>query len=163
MPLTAGDRLCPDEIVSPLGAGGMGEVYKARDPRLDRLVALKVSKAEFTERFSREARTVAQLNHPRICILHDVGPNYLVMEFVEGSPLQGPLPLDKALEYIRCRYLCPMGSTSPTFARERQKWPVFTADLWTPNRRSNRGSAFWQANWAHPMRTNTSSSCAKTR
>src|SRR5580700_10111949 len=99
MPLSAGDRLGPYEIVSPLGAGGMGEVYKARDPRLDRTVALKVSKAEFTERFSREARTVAQLNHPNICTLHDVGPNYLVMEFVEGAPLRGPLPLEKALEY----------------------------------------------------------------
>src|SRR5579863_9739 len=99
MPLSAGDRLGPYEIVSPIGAGGMGEVYKARDPRLDRLVALKVSKAEFTERFSREARTVAQLNHPNICTLHDVGPNYLVMEFVEGTPLQGPLPVEKALEY----------------------------------------------------------------
>jgi eukaryotic-like serine/threonine-protein kinase len=99
MPLSPGDRLGPYEIVSPIGAGGMGEVYKARDPRLDRSVALKVSKAEFTERFSREARTVAQLNHPRICTLHDVGPNYLVMEFVDGLPLQGPLPLEKALEY----------------------------------------------------------------
>ena len=101
MPLSTGDRLGPYEIVSPLGAGGMVEVYKARDSRLDRTVALKVSKAEFTERFSREARTVAQLNHPYICTLHDVGPNYLVMEFVEGTPLQGPLPLEKALEYAR--------------------------------------------------------------
>src|SRR5271166_3621023 len=99
MPLSTGDRLGPYEIVSPLGAGGMGEVYKARDSRLDRTVALKVSKAEFTERFSREARTVAQLNHPHVCTLFDVGPNYLVMEFVEGVPLQGPLPLEKALEY----------------------------------------------------------------
>jgi eukaryotic-like serine/threonine-protein kinase len=79
----------------------MGEVYKARDPRLDRIIALKVSKAEFTERFSREARTVAQLNHPHICTLHDVGPNYLVMEFVDGAPLKGPLPVEKALEYAR--------------------------------------------------------------
>src|SRR5579863_3102911 len=104
MPLSAGDRLGPYEIVSPIGAGGMGEVYKARDPRLDRLVALKVSKAEFTERFSREARTVAQLNHPNICTLHDVGPNYLVMELVEGTPLvsntkPGPLPVETAVEY----------------------------------------------------------------
>ena len=99
MPLSAGDRLGPYEIVSPLGAGGMGEVYKARDPRLDRIVALKVSKGEFTERFALEARTVAQLNHPRVCTLHDVGPNYLVMEFVEGEPLKGPLPVEKALEY----------------------------------------------------------------
>src|SRR5579863_6473043 len=99
MPLSAGAKLGPYEIVSPLGAGGMGEVYKARDSRLDRTVALKVSKAEFTERFSREARTVAQLNHPHICTLHDVGPNYLVMEFVEGTPLKGPLPLEVAVEY----------------------------------------------------------------
>ena len=99
MPLSPGDRLGPYEIVSPIGAGGMGEVYKALDKRLDRMVALKVSKAEFTERFAREARTVAQLNHPNICTLHDVGPNYLVMEFVEGTPLQGPLPIEKALEY----------------------------------------------------------------
>src|ERR1700722_4646357 len=99
MPLSAADRLGPYEIVSPIGAGGMGDVYRARDSRLDRTVAIKVSKAEFTERFSREARTVAQLNHPNICTLHDVGSNYLVMEFVDGTPLQGPLPLNKALEY----------------------------------------------------------------
>src|ERR1700722_8120071 len=99
MPLSTADRLGPYEILSPIGAGGMGDVYKARDSRLDRTVALKISKAEFTERFSREARTVAQLNHPHICTLHDVGPNYLVMEFVDGEPLKGPLPLDKALEY----------------------------------------------------------------
>ena len=77
----------------------MGEVYKARDTRLDRLVALKVCKEEFTDRFEREARTIAQLNHPHICHLHDVGPNYLVMELVEGIPLKGPLPLDKAADY----------------------------------------------------------------
>lgn len=93
------DRFGPYEIVSPIGAGGMGEVFKARDPRLDRTVAIKVSKGEFTAQFSREARTVAQLNHPNICTLHDVGPNYLVMEFVEGKPLEGPLPIEKALEY----------------------------------------------------------------
>jgi len=99
MPLSPGDRFGPYEIVSPIGAGGMGEVYKARDQRLHRLVALKVSKAEFNERFSREARTVAQLNHPNICTLHDVGPNYLVMEFVEGTAPQGPMPVERALEY----------------------------------------------------------------
>src|SRR5579863_5813732 len=99
MSFAPGTRLGPYEILAPIGAGGMGEVYKARDPRLDRTVALKVSKAEFTERFTREARTVAQLNHPHICTLHDVGPNYLVMEFVEGTPLKGPLPLEKSVEY----------------------------------------------------------------
>ena len=99
MSFAPGTRLGPYEILAPIGAGGMGEVYKARDPRLDRTVALKVSKAEFTERFTREARTVAQLNHANICTLHDVGPNYLVMEFVEGVSLKGPLPLEKAVEY----------------------------------------------------------------
>jgi serine/threonine protein kinase len=67
--------------------------------RLDRIVALKISKAQFTERFEREARSIAALNHPHICQLYDVGPNYLVMEFVEGSPLKGPLPVEKAAEY----------------------------------------------------------------
>jgi Tol biopolymer transport system component/predicted Ser/Thr protein kinase len=99
MPISAGDRLGPYEILARIGAGGMGEVWKARDTRLDRLVAVKVSKAQFTERFEREAHAVAALNHPHICTLHDVGPNYLVMEFVEGSTLHGPLPLPKALEY----------------------------------------------------------------
>jgi Tol biopolymer transport system component len=77
----------------------MGEVYKARDTRLDRMVAVKVSKTEFSERFEREARVIATLNHPHICQLYDVGPNYLVMEYVEGVPLKGPLPLDQALKY----------------------------------------------------------------
>ena len=101
MPLTAGTRLGPYEILAPIGAGGMGEVYKARDTRLDRVVAIKVSKEEFSERFEREARNVAALNHPNICTLHDIGPNYLVMEFVEGEMLSGPLPLETALNYSR--------------------------------------------------------------
>ncbi len=99
MALAAGTRLGPYEILAPIGAGGMGEVYKARDTRLDRIVAIKVSKTEFSERFEREARAVAALNHSHICQLYDVGPNYLVMEYVEGAPLKGPLPLDQALKY----------------------------------------------------------------
>src|ERR1700683_138556 len=99
MPLQSGDKLGPYEILAPIGAGGMGEVYRARDTRLDRIVAIKVSKTEFSERFEREARAVAALNHPHICQLYDVGPNYLVMEYVEGLPLKGPLPLDQALKY----------------------------------------------------------------
>ena len=75
MQLTAGTRLGPYEILSPLGSGGMGEVYAARDTRLDRRVAVKVSKAQFSERFEREARAVAALNHTHICQLYDVGPN----------------------------------------------------------------------------------------
>src|ERR1700694_453185 len=99
MPPSVGDKLGPYEIVIPIGAGGMGEVYKARDTRLDRIVAIKVSRTEFSERFEREARAVAALNHPNVCTLHDVGSNYLVMEYVEGTPLKGPLPLDQALKY----------------------------------------------------------------
>src|SRR5262245_16231895 len=99
MSLTAGTQLGPYEIVAPIGAGGMGEVYKARDTRLDRVVALKVSKENFSERFDREARAVAALNHPHICTLHDIGPNYLVMEYIEGGPLKGPLPLSQAVKY----------------------------------------------------------------
>jgi serine/threonine protein kinase/tetratricopeptide (TPR) repeat protein len=90
MPLDVGTRLGPYEIVSPIGTGGMGEVYKARDTRLDRVVALKVAKDAFTERFGREARAIAALNHPHICQLYDVGPNFLVMEFVEGGPIYPP-------------------------------------------------------------------------
>jgi Tol biopolymer transport system component/predicted Ser/Thr protein kinase len=97
--MTPGTKLGPYEIVSPIGKGGMGEVWKARDPRLNRDVALKVSKAEFTERFKQEAQMVAQLNHRNICTLYDVGPNYLVMEFIDGVPLKGPLPVEKAVEY----------------------------------------------------------------
>jgi len=99
MPLSVGDKLGPYEILSPIGVGGMGEVYKARDTRLDRIVAIKVSKVEFSERFEREARAVAALNHSNICTLHDVGPNYLVMEYIEGMPLKGPLPVDQGLRY----------------------------------------------------------------
>ena len=99
MQISAGTKLGPYEILALLGAGGMGEVWKARDPRLDRTVAIKVSREQFSERFEVEARAVAALNHPRICQLYDVGPNYLVMEFVAGSPLKGPLPLEKAVEY----------------------------------------------------------------
>src|SRR5882757_5062949 len=87
MSLASGARLGPYEILSPIGAGGMGEVYKARDTRLDRTVAIKLSKEAFSERFEREARAVATLNHPNICQLYDVGSNYLVMEFVDGSPV----------------------------------------------------------------------------
>src|SRR5882762_910969 len=101
MALAVGDRLGPYEILAHIGAGGMGEVWKARDTRLDRIVAVKVSKDQFSERFEREARSVAALNHPNICTLHDVGPNYLVMEFIEGETLAGPLPLDKAVSYAR--------------------------------------------------------------
>jgi serine/threonine protein kinase len=99
MSLAPGTKLGPYEIREPIGAGGMGEVYKARDTRLERTVAIKVSAAQFSERFEREARAVAALNHPHICTLHDVGPDYLVMEYVEGKPLTGPLPIEDVLRY----------------------------------------------------------------
>src|SRR3984885_5365972 len=90
MPLSAGTRLGPYEILAPIGAGGMGEVYRARDTRLNRIVAIKVAHEKFSERFEREARAVAALNHPNICALYDVGPNYLVMEYVDGAPVASP-------------------------------------------------------------------------
>jgi eukaryotic-like serine/threonine-protein kinase len=114
MPLAAGTTLGPYEILSPLGAGGMGEVYRARDTRLDRFVAVKVlpehlaADPELRERFEREARAVSSLNHPHICTLHDIGVqdgvSFLVMELLEGEPLadrlaKGRLPVNEALRY----------------------------------------------------------------
>ena len=114
MSLQPGARVGAYEIVSPIGAGGMGEVYRARDTRLDRTVAIKVLPAEMSsdpdrrERFDREARAISSLNHPHICILHDVGnqggTSYLVMEYLEGETLasrlsKGPLPIDQVLRY----------------------------------------------------------------
>ena len=90
-------QLGPYRIAGVIGAGGMGTVYQAMDTRLNRMVAIKVSEARFNARFEREARAVAALNHPHICTLYDVGPNYLVMEYVEGRPLHGPMPLAQAL------------------------------------------------------------------
>src|ERR1035441_9803822 len=113
MALTSGTKLGPYEIQAPLGAGGMGEVYRARDTRLDRTVAVKIlpthlsDDPEAKQRFEREARVISSLNHPHICVLHDVGSQdgtaYLVMEYVQGESLdarlrKGPLPLKQALE-----------------------------------------------------------------
>src|SRR5262245_26449923 len=112
MSLAAGTRLGPYQIASPLGAGGMGEVYRARDTRLGRDVAIKVLPAHLAEeperraRFEREARTVSGLNHPNICVLHDIGRDgnidYMIMELVEGESLAqrligGPLPTNDVL------------------------------------------------------------------
>jgi eukaryotic-like serine/threonine-protein kinase len=101
MPLTAGDKLGPYEILAMIGKGGMGEVYRAHDDRLRRDVAIKVSNAQFSERFTREARAIASLNHTNIAHLYDVGPNYLVMELVEGEDLKGPMTFDDALPIIQ--------------------------------------------------------------
>jgi eukaryotic-like serine/threonine-protein kinase len=102
MPLSPGDRIGPYQIAERIGAGGMGEVYRAADTRMGRDVALKVSAERFSDRFSREVHAVAALNHPNVCILHDVGENYLVMELIEGPTLaeriaRGPIPLEEAL------------------------------------------------------------------
>lgn len=91
MPLSPWTRLGPYEMVSRIGAGGMGEVWKARDHRLDRTVAIKSVQEQFSDRFEREARAIAALNPAHICQLYDVGPNDLVMEYIEGKPLAGPL------------------------------------------------------------------------
>ncbi|MGH9318159.1 MAG: serine/threonine-protein kinase, partial [Thermoanaerobaculia bacterium] len=110
MTLSAGTRLGPYEILASVGAGGMGEVYRARDTRLDRTVAIKVlpshlsENAEIRQRFEREAKTISSLSHPHICALHDVGhqdgTDYLVMEYLEGETLtdrlsRGPLPAEQ--------------------------------------------------------------------
>jgi eukaryotic-like serine/threonine-protein kinase len=105
-PLSPGTHLGPYEILAPLGAGGMGEVYRARDPRMGREVAIKVSAERFSDRFEREVHAVAALNHPNICHLYDVGPNYLVMELVEGPTLaeriaSGAIPLEESLAIAR--------------------------------------------------------------
>jgi len=97
--LAPGERLGPYEIVERVGAGGMGEVWKARDTRLGRDVAIKVCAERFSDRFRREARAIAALNHPHICTLYDVGADCLVMEYIEGAPIQGPMPLERALKY----------------------------------------------------------------
>ena len=100
MDFKPGDKLGDRYLLSSkLGSGGMGEVWKARDTELDRDVAVKVSKAEFTARFKQEARTIAAFNHPNICQIYDVGPNYLVMELIDGAQLSGPLPVEKAVAY----------------------------------------------------------------
>ena len=126
MALAAGTRLGPYSLEAAVGAGGMGQVYRAKDTRLDRTVAIKVlptelaSDPQFRARFEREARTISQLTHPHICTLHDVGVaqgfspagglNYLVMEYLEGETLaarlaKGPLPVEQAREWsMRIRF-----------------------------------------------------------
>ena len=107
MPLASGTRLGPYEILAPLGAGGMGEVYRARDTKLDREVAVKVLPAvlardpERLARFEREAKVLASLNHPHIAQLYGVEGEALIMELVEGESPQGPLPVETALTYAR--------------------------------------------------------------
>ena len=95
---TKGERLGPYELLSPLGAGGMGEVWKALDTRLRRVVAIKFQQAQFSQRFEREARAIAALNHPNIAQIYDVGDDYIVMEYVDGAPIGNPGDARKALD-----------------------------------------------------------------
>src|ERR1700722_4666979 len=103
--LAPGTRLGPYQILGLLGEGGMGKVYRALDTRLDRAVAIKISQEQFTRRFEQEARAISALNHPHICTLYDVGPNYLVTELVEGETLRDwfrrALPVERSLEIAR--------------------------------------------------------------
>ena len=125
MPIAAGTKLGPYEIQSPLGAGGMGEVYRARDTRLDREVAIKIlpghlsSDSGARQRFEREAKTVSGLNHPNICVLHDIGHqdgvDFIVMELLDGETperriAKGPLPLSDVLPFPALDIqMCPDG------------------------------------------------------
>jgi serine/threonine protein kinase len=99
MQLSPGVRLGRYEIVAPLGVGGMGAVWKARDTRLDRFVAIKQLTEQHSKRFELEGRAIAALNHPHICQIYDVGPDFLVLEYVEDQPLQGPLPVAEARRF----------------------------------------------------------------
>src|SRR5436190_7348876 len=101
-----GETIGPYTITGLLGEGGMGQVYRALDSRLDRFVAIKISRDRFSERFQREAHAIAALNHPNVCTLYDIGPNYLVMELIEGPTLadrikEGPVPFPHAVKLAR--------------------------------------------------------------
>ena len=124
MSLAAGSKLGPYEMLAAIGKGGMGEVYRAHDPRMGRDVAIKVSAERFTDRFEREARAIAALNHPNICTLYDVGPNYLVMELVEGpnagrADKAGSVAAGGSAELSRAR--------SPTRSKRRTRRASFIA------------------------------------
>src|ERR1700693_571756 len=93
---TTGAPLGPYVLLAPIGAGGMGEVWKARDTRLNRIVAVKRLKAKHSARFEQEAHAIAALNHPHVCQIYDIGPDYLVLEYIEGKPPAGPLAHSEA-------------------------------------------------------------------
>ena len=121
MPLRTGDKLGPYEILSPIGKGGMGAVYRAHDSRLSRDVAIKVSNSQLSERFGREAKSIPALNHPNICQIYDVGPDYLVMELIDGAPLlskDSPGPSRSMRHSVtRCRLPMPFPRPMPKASR----------------------------------------------
>ncbi len=143
--LAPGACLGPYRIESKLGEGGMGEVFRAVDTRLGRAVAIKITREQFNARFEREARAISSLNHPNICTLHDVGPNYLVMELVEGETLaarlkSGPLPLQTALLYaVADRGRAGRGS--------RQGHHSPRSQARQHHAREDPGSRFWISDW----------------
>src|SRR5260221_70993 len=140
MELKPGAKLGPYEIVSAIGEGGMGEVWKARDTRLDRDVAMKVLKTEFSDRFEREARSVAALNHPNICQIYDVGPDYLVMEYIEGAPVA---PVDSMRKLLDIAVQLSDGLTAAHTAkiihRDLKPDNIFI----TPDRRRRHRIVIW--------------------
>ena len=157
-PLGPGSRLGPYQILSLLGAGGMGQVYKAFDARLGREVAIKVAGEHFSERFDREVRAVAALNHPNICTVHDVGPNYLVMELVDGETLrtgvERGLPSIAGTLTIARQMLAALGAAHRTGVIHRDLKPEnvmvrvdgyvkvldFGLAKWLPNSRGDHGT-----------------------
>src|SRR5262249_1306651 len=158
MALTAGSRLGPYEIQSALGAGGMGEVYKARDTRLDRTVAIKVlpeslaTDPQFGQRFDREARVISQLDHPHICALYDVaeehGTSFLVMQYLDGDTLaarleKGPLPLNEALT-SRSRSQVPWMSHTARALCIAISSPAMSCS-------PNRARSCWTSAWRRPL------------
>ena len=125
MALTAGTRLGPYEILAPIGAGGMGEVYRARDKKLDREVAIKILPATLAQdperlaRFEREAKVLASLNHPNIAQIYGIEDRALIMELVDGETVQGPFLLEAALNYAQ--------NKSPTLSKRRTRRASFIA------------------------------------
>jgi serine/threonine protein kinase len=138
--VSPGTRLGPYEVVAPIGAGGMGEVFKARDTRLERSVAIKVLPAEPSQnaqlrmRFEREAKAISQLSHPNICTLYDVGDGYLVMELLDGETLadrlkKGPLPLDQGgSKGVKASVVCADIPSPPSVDGTLPEFP-FRGDL----------------------------------
>src|SRR5258708_33759866 len=121
MNLTPGTTLDHYEILELIGKGGMGEVYRAKDTRLPREVAIKVSAEKFTERFAREAKVIASLNHPNICTLFDIGPNYLVMEMIEG-PTLSDLIKNGALSLTHSSAIVHQVADALAYAHEKGVW-----------------------------------------
>jgi serine/threonine protein kinase len=176
MSIPSGTRLGPYEIVGAIGAGGMGEVYKARDTRLDRTVAVKIlpeslaSDPQFRERFDREARAISQLTHPHICTLYDIGESvgtaFLVMEYLEGETLEqrlkkGALPLDEALKIAIQIADALRRVPGGRCCRPRRRISRRTEQYWAPSSTWLRSS--WRARRPTSVRISSGSARSSTR